>query len=203
MMQNSSLGIRWEIALRWMPPNLTNERSTLSQVIAWCCQATNHCLKPMLTRVMLPYDVTWPQCIKASLSLAFYLISVILNDSGLHGPQDCFLLQGLTMHSLYALARTLRCDRLISLITRKLNHWQIGCSVVCLAYQQWKLQNSTSLSIFDENLPITVGFPSQMASNMESGFLVITSFCLCIWPAATSKASHLNTNCHLMSIRVT
>ena len=36
LIQNSSLGIRCEIALRWMPQNGTNEKSTLVQVMAWC-----------------------------------------------------------------------------------------------------------------------------------------------------------------------
>ena len=31
-------------ALRWMPHDLTNHKSTLVQVMAWCCQATSHYL---------------------------------------------------------------------------------------------------------------------------------------------------------------
>ena len=34
--------IACQIALRWMPLDLTNEKSTLVQVMAWCHQATSH-----------------------------------------------------------------------------------------------------------------------------------------------------------------
>ena len=44
-----------EIALRWMPHNLTNEKSTLVQVMAWW-----RCWP----RSMLPYGVTKPQCVE-------------------------------------------------------------------------------------------------------------------------------------------
>ena len=36
------LGTYCEIALRWMPHNLTIQKSTLVQVMAWCHQATSH-----------------------------------------------------------------------------------------------------------------------------------------------------------------
>ena len=34
----------YDNALRWMPWDLTNDKSTLVQVMAWCCQATSHYL---------------------------------------------------------------------------------------------------------------------------------------------------------------
>ena len=37
-------GISCEIALRWMPLHLNDEKSTLVQVMACCCQATSHYL---------------------------------------------------------------------------------------------------------------------------------------------------------------
>ena len=39
---NGAWGISDEIALRWMPLDLTNDKSTLVQVMAWCHQATSH-----------------------------------------------------------------------------------------------------------------------------------------------------------------
>ena len=36
MIWNSDLGTHCEIALRWMPQNLTNKKSTLVEVMAWC-----------------------------------------------------------------------------------------------------------------------------------------------------------------------
>ena len=35
IIQDSSLDTHYEIALRWMPQNLTNEKSTLVQVMSW------------------------------------------------------------------------------------------------------------------------------------------------------------------------
>ena len=37
-------GISCKIALIWMPLDLTDDKSTLVQVMAWCRQATSHCL---------------------------------------------------------------------------------------------------------------------------------------------------------------
>ena len=51
--QNSSMGTCNEICLRWMPQNLTNEKSTLIQVLAWCPKATNHYLSQCWPRTMM------------------------------------------------------------------------------------------------------------------------------------------------------
>ena len=58
IIQNSSLGTHCEIAYRWMPHNLTNEKPTLVQVMAWCHQATSHYLSQCWPRSMSPYDIT-------------------------------------------------------------------------------------------------------------------------------------------------
>ena len=42
IIQNSKLDTCYEISLMWMPQNLTNEKSTLFQAMAWCHQATWH-----------------------------------------------------------------------------------------------------------------------------------------------------------------
>ena len=39
---NGSWAISHEIALRWMPLDLTDDKSTLVQVMAWCRQAASH-----------------------------------------------------------------------------------------------------------------------------------------------------------------
>ena len=61
IIQNRSLGIWCEITLRWMPQNLTNQKSTSVQVMAWCHQATNHYLNQCWPRSMSPYGITRPQ----------------------------------------------------------------------------------------------------------------------------------------------
>ena len=57
-------GISYEIALRWIPLDLTDDKSTLVQVMAWCCQATSHYLSQCWPRSMLPNGVTRPQWVK-------------------------------------------------------------------------------------------------------------------------------------------
>ena len=58
---NGGSGISYEIALRWIPQNLTDDKSTLVQVMAWCRQATSHYLSQCWPRSMAPYGVTRPQ----------------------------------------------------------------------------------------------------------------------------------------------
>ena len=51
---NGGWGISYEIALRRMPLDLSDDKSTLVQVMAWCRQATSHYL--MLTQI---YVTKW------------------------------------------------------------------------------------------------------------------------------------------------
>ena len=61
---NGGWGITYEIALRWMPLDLTGDKSTLFQVMAWCRQATRHYLSQCWPRSLSPYSVTRPQWVK-------------------------------------------------------------------------------------------------------------------------------------------
>ena len=51
-------------ALQWMPQELTDDKSTLVQVMVWCRQATSHYLSQCWPRSLLPYVVTRPQWVK-------------------------------------------------------------------------------------------------------------------------------------------
>ena len=51
----------YEIALRKMSQDLTDDKSTLVQVMAWCRQATSHYLNQCWPSFMSPYGVTRPQ----------------------------------------------------------------------------------------------------------------------------------------------
>ena len=57
-------GISCEITLRWMSLDLTDDKSTLVQVMAWCRQATSHYLIQCWTRLMSPNGVTRPHWVK-------------------------------------------------------------------------------------------------------------------------------------------
>ena len=61
---NAGWGISNEIPLRWMPLDLTDDQSTLVQVMAWCRQAASHYLSQCWLRSMSPNDVTRPQWVK-------------------------------------------------------------------------------------------------------------------------------------------
>ena len=54
-------GIPCELALRWMSLDLSDDKSTLVQVMAWCRQATSHYLSQCWPRSLPPYGVTRPQ----------------------------------------------------------------------------------------------------------------------------------------------
>ena len=49
-----------EIALRWTSLDLSDDKSTLVQVMAWCRQATSHYLNQCWPRSLTPYGVTRP-----------------------------------------------------------------------------------------------------------------------------------------------
>ena len=51
-------------ALRWMPRDLTDDNSTLVQVMAWYRQATSHYLSQCWPSSMSLYGVSRPQCVK-------------------------------------------------------------------------------------------------------------------------------------------
>ena len=70
-------GISCKIALIWMSLDLTDDQSTLVQVMAWCHQATSHYLSQSWLRSLLPFGVTRPQGVNmwCLLSLAKTLLS--------------------------------------------------------------------------------------------------------------------------------
>ena len=51
-------------ALRWIPQDLIDDKSTLVQVMAWGRQATSHYLSQCWPSSMSPYGVTRPQWVK-------------------------------------------------------------------------------------------------------------------------------------------
>ena len=53
-----------EIALRWMPQNTFDNKSTLVQVMAWCQMTPSHYLSKWWPRFKSPYVITRWQCVK-------------------------------------------------------------------------------------------------------------------------------------------
>ena len=77
-----------EIALRWTPLDFSDDKSTLVQVMAWCRQATSHCMNQCWPRSLPPYGVTRPQCVKISLGWMPYMAT---------DPSGPFYSHGLTL----------------------------------------------------------------------------------------------------------
>ena len=57
-------------ALRWMPGDLTDDKSRLVHVMAWCRQATSHCLSQCWLSSLPPYGVARPQWVKIILEIS-------------------------------------------------------------------------------------------------------------------------------------
>ena len=67
--QKSSLGTCYKVALRWIPQNFPNKKSTLVQVMVLCHQAASHYLSQHWPRFMSPYGITSPQRVNLGINL--------------------------------------------------------------------------------------------------------------------------------------
>ena len=54
-------GISCETVFVWLSLDVTDDKSTLVQVMAWCRQATSHYLSQCWPRSLSPYGITRPQ----------------------------------------------------------------------------------------------------------------------------------------------
>ena len=78
----ASFRCTYDNALRWMPQDLTDDKSALVQVMAWCHQATSHYLSQCWLSSLSPYGVARPQWVKAwwCLWFASSLVHVMASD---------------------------------------------------------------------------------------------------------------------------
>ena len=80
----------WSIScktvLKLMPMDLTDGKSTLVHVMAWCRQATSHYLSQCWPRFMPPYGVTRPQWINVTCLFSGLKISIMIQRSRLRRP---------------------------------------------------------------------------------------------------------------------
>ena len=69
-----------ENALRWMPQDFTDDKSTLVQVMAWCRQATSHYLSQCWLSPLSPYGVISPQCetLKTKITTNFPTMFIVI-----------------------------------------------------------------------------------------------------------------------------
>ena len=128
-----------------MPLDLTNDNSTLVQVMAWWRQAISHYLSQFSPRFMSPYGVTRPQWVKS-----------------LSPEQSC-------SESRTKLARvpySLQCHNQRHGIT---NHRRLNC----LSNRMFRRRsNKTSklrvTGLCEGNSPLTDEFPAQISCNAEN-----------------------------------
>ena len=64
-----------KIVLKWMPMDLTDGKSTLVQVMAWCRQATSHYLSQCWPRSVSPYGIIRPQWVNTDLITWSWMLS--------------------------------------------------------------------------------------------------------------------------------
>ena len=137
LLQNSSWDTCCEIALRWMTQNLTNEKSTLVQVMAWCCQAICHYTIQCWPRSMLPYSVTRPQRIDCDI---FSMSKQVVRDKSvsftmsLSHKIQCMILQILSFQ--------------IIIKRERLAHWLPQCYWKCKRLSM--IMTTFSASIYDK-----------------------------------------------------
>ena len=71
--RRNTLSISSETTLSWLQQDLTDDQSTLVQVMAWCRQATSHYLSQFWTSSMLLYGITLGQWVNLGWwSYTFY-----------------------------------------------------------------------------------------------------------------------------------
>ena len=68
--------ISCELVLRWMSLDLTDDKSTLVQVMAWCRLATNHYLSQCWPRSLSSYGVIRPKWVKPCYSSTWLYIMI-------------------------------------------------------------------------------------------------------------------------------
>ena len=65
-----------------MPQNLTDDKSTLVQVMTWCRKATSHYLNQCWPRSPTPHGITRPQWVKLALTMAWWPRSMVSYGGG-------------------------------------------------------------------------------------------------------------------------
>ena len=114
-------------SLRWMPRDLTDDKSTLVQVMAWCRQAPSHYLSQCWPSSMSPYGVTRPQCVNRTSDAS---LSVWPSGTGL---LHCNCNQNIQLFLQENAFENVICKSILP-YSKLLMHWP---SVVTVLVHQW------------------------------------------------------------------
>ena len=141
-----------------MPWDLTDDKSTLVQVMAWCRQATSHYLSQWWPSSMSPYGVTRPQWVKLrlplSVGLSFFswgrciwvlkdIVYLPMQRASTEQEDKCLLAGSFILSSVTRLD-----DGNIS--------WQQCCRDSCHFSEWWEMLNP-SLSVSSRSHVMTLG----------------------------------------------
>ena len=88
--------------LRWMPWDLTDDKSPLVQVMAWCRQATSHYLSQCWPSAMPPYGVTRPIEWVAVAKLLCSRSGIIISHAISAATENIFLIFSIKKKSTYS-----------------------------------------------------------------------------------------------------
>ena len=95
--------LSYDNALRWMPWDLTDDKSILVQVMAWCRQATSHYRSQCRPSSMSPYGITRPQWVKGPHH--FYKKNPVLDVSPFRWPE---MWQTFSCHDVFMFGKSTR-----------------------------------------------------------------------------------------------
>ena len=98
-------GVQCQVALIWTSMDLTNDKLTLVQVMAWCREATSHYLSQCWSRSLLPYGVIWPKWVKM-----FGWAIEIVQEHKVEAIKVCFVMVNMTRWT--AVKGHVRCQKL-------------------------------------------------------------------------------------------
>ena len=120
-----------EKALWWMPNDLTDYKSTLVQVMAWCRQATSHYLSQCWPSSMSPYSVTSPQWVNNKPTVVHVTAPCRTGDTPLPEPMTIQLTNAYKRHQASACQTfvshwisLLQAHQRLWFTTEKLHAWQ-------------------------------------------------------------------------------
>ena len=88
--------ISGDIALRWMSPDLTDDKSTLVQVMAWCRQATSHYMNQCWPISVSSYAVTKPQ--RVNIKRRQHRQDIYIYTDLIHLFIQCLILQSISVN---------------------------------------------------------------------------------------------------------
>ena len=69
--------VAWDIALRWISLDLTNNKSTLVHVMAWCHQTSSHYLSQCWHSSVSPDNVNRTQSVNCFSAFSVYFLEII------------------------------------------------------------------------------------------------------------------------------